>query len=116
MTKEKTTKSKLPKKAEGGDPLFDLILGLLDHPRAERRTAAAIILTEYAPDDERALEKLREATRRFDDALLRRWAAEAIGAISPKSIVTDLQPLLKDPDRNVRETVTRVLASGKTVK
>src|SRR5262245_3608300 len=99
-------KSKSEAKSGGEDTLFDLVLSLLDHGRPERRSAAAIVLAELAPNDERALEKLREAVRRPDDALLRRYAAEAIGAISPKSIVTDLQPLLKDPDRAVRELVS----------
>src|SRR5262245_16410149 len=117
MKEGKATKAKAKVKTEGGGgDLFELVLSLLDHERADRRSAAAIILMELAPDDERALEKLREATRRFDDAPLRRNAAEAIGAIGPKSIVTDLQPLLKDPDRGVRDIVGRVLASGKNVK
>lgn len=117
MKEVKATKTKAKEpKSGGGKDLYEIVLALLDHARPERRSAAAIILTELAPDDERALEKLREATRRSDDAALRRHAAEAIGAMAPKSIVTDLQPLLKDPDRAVRDVVGRVLASGKTVK
>lgn len=103
----------------GGRPereVLDTLITLLDHPRAERRAAAAIVLAELKPDDEPVLEALRVAIQRPDDAPLRRWAAEAIGAIGPKSTVRDLQPLLKDADRAVRETVGRALASGKNVK
>lgn len=96
--------------------LLSVIADLLGHPRAERRAAAAIVLGEIEAAQEEILEKLRVATRRTDDAVLRRWAAEAIGTIAPKSIVQDLQPLLKDPDRLVRETVSRALATGKGVK
>lgn len=136
--KDKPTKSKAPRAAKNqrldpepeldeedikrdppantGDALLDLVVSLLDHPRSERRSAAAIVLSEYAPKHEVVLERLRDAVRRPDDAILRRHATDAIGAIAPKSIVTDLQHLLKDPDRNVRDTASRVLASGKTVK
>jgi HEAT repeat protein len=136
--KDKPTKSKAPRAAKSqrpdaepeldeedvqrdppantGDKLLDVVVSLLDHPRGERRSAAAIVLAEYAPKNEVVIERLREAVRRPDDASLRRHAADAIGAIAPKSIVTDLQHLLKDPDRNVRDTASRVLASGKTVK
>jgi HEAT repeat protein len=110
------SKKEKPARGEAGEGPIDTILALIDHPRPERRSAAAIILCELRPEGDDVLEKLREATRRTDDGALRRWAAEAIGAIAPKSIVQDLQPLLKDPDRQVRDAVGRVLASGKGVK
>jgi HEAT repeat protein len=103
-------------KSKPGDDLIEVIVQLLEHPRAERRAAAAVVLAELHPEGEEVLESLRKAVKRTDDATLRRHAAEAIGAIAPKSIVHDLQPLLKDPDRGVRETVSKVLASGKGVK
>lgn len=103
-------------KSRATDDPIATIVAMLEHPRSERRAAAAIVLGELISDGDDVLESLRLATRRNDDPVLRRWAAEAIGAIGPKSIVQDLQPLLKDPDRTVRETVGRVLASGKGVK
>lgn len=91
------------------------IVALLAHDAADRRSAAAIVLSELAPGDAATLEALRKAVRRTDDDDLRLHAAEALGAIAPKSIVKDLKPLLKDPVDEVRETAKRVLASGRGV-
>ncbi|MCK6550544.1 HEAT repeat domain-containing protein [Myxococcota bacterium] len=115
MTKSETPKKPKVKSADAADPV-ELLVSMLSHERAERRSAAAIVLTELAPEGEHVLEALRAAVKRTDDAPLRRWSAEAIGALGPKSIVTDLQHLLKDSERVVRETASRVLASGKGVK
>lgn len=106
-----------PGRTGGADrDVIAVLLALLEHPRGERRQAAAIVLTELAPEGEAVLDALRKATQRADDSSLRRWAVEAIGAIAPKSIVRDLQPLIKDPERVVREAVSRVLSSGRGVK
>lgn len=91
------------------------VVALLHHESPDRRSAAAIVLAELAPGDEATLEALRKAVRRTDDDDLRGHAAEALGAIAPKSIVKDLRPLLKDPNEEVRETAKRVLASGRGV-
>lgn len=91
------------------------IVDLLDAPEAYRRAAAAVVLEALAPEDEVTLEALRRAVRRADDPDLRRRAAEAIGAIAPKSIVNDLRPLLKDAVVEVREAAQAVLASGRGV-
>ena len=79
------------------------VVALLEDEAAHRRAAAAVVLTALAPEDEDTLEALRKAVRRADDPELRRRAAEAIGAIAPKSIVNDLRPLLKDAVIEVRE-------------
>ena len=96
------------------DPTIPRIVTLLDDPEALRRCAAAVVLAALAPEDPDTLEALRRAVR-ADDPELRRRAAEAIGAIAPKSIVNDLRPLLKDPDLVVREAAKAVLASGRGV-
>lgn len=91
------------------------VVALLEDEAAHRRAAAAVVLTALAPEDEDTLEALRKAVRRADDPELRRRAAEAIGAIAPKSIVNDLRPLLKDAVIEVREAAKTVLASGRGV-
>jgi HEAT repeat protein len=114
-SKRPRAKSEPKSERDGATEVIDVLLRLLEDARGERRWAAAIVLAELAPNDEDVLEALRKATRRADDAQLRRHATEAFGAIAPKSIAKDLQHLLKDPDREVRETVARVLASGRGV-
>lgn len=91
------------------------IVDLLESEDGDRRTAAAIVLAELAPSSTNVLDGLRKACRHKEDAKLRKFAAEAIGAIAPKTIVKDLRPLLKDGDPAVRETAKRVLASGRGV-
>jgi HEAT repeat protein len=115
-TKRPRTKSEPKTTAKNGaSDVLDVLLRLLEDARGERRCAAAIVLAELAPNEDDVLDGLRKATRRTDDPQLRRYATEALGAIAPKSIAKDLQHLLKDPDRDVRETVSRVLASGRGV-
>lgn len=102
-------------KKAGVTKLLSDISSLLEHESASRRHAAAIVLGELAPDKASVLEALRQATKHPKDAVLRRYAVEAIGEIAPKSVVKDLRPLIKDSDPAVREAVKKVLASGKGV-
>jgi HEAT repeat protein len=97
------------------DTVSKIVRLLFDEVPA-RRSAAAIVLAELAPEDDATLEALREAAKRTDDPTLRRWVVRAIGAIAPRSIVGDLQPLIKDPTREVRDAVKEVLATSPAVK
>ena len=93
--------------------VLPMVVALLDADEAESRRAAAVVLGALALEDGAALAALRKACRRGDDPMLRARAAEALGALAPASLVHDLMPLLKDPDATVRETVRKVLASGR---
>ncbi len=97
----------------GRDDLLGRIVELLEVDEAERRRSAAVVLGALAVPDDGTLDALRRACRRADDAVLRARSAEALGALAPDSLVHDLMPLLKDPETSVRETVRRVLATGK---
>src|SRR5438045_491206 len=94
---------------------IDMIVSLLDHGAPERRAAAAIVLGELAIDREEALEALRLALKRTDDAELRLYAAEALGASKTQTIVRDLRPLLKDPDERVQKMTKHVLATSEAI-
>ena len=77
--------------------------------------AAAIVIGELRLDSKGALEGLRRALKREDDPVLRGRAAEALGAIGPKSIIKDLRPLLKDESSEVREMAKHVLATSSAI-
>ena len=93
----------------------ETIVSLLDHDAPERRTAAAIILGELAVDSSDALDALRRAIKRTDDAELRLRAAEALGASGTPTIVKDLKPLLKDPEQRVQRMAKHVLATSEAI-
>lgn len=100
---------------EDQDGRLATIVEMLDADDPDHRSAAAIVLSKLEIDDEDVLDGLRRACRNKDDARLRRFAAQAIGAIAPKTIVEDLRLLLKDSDEDVQKTVKQVLASGRGV-
>jgi HEAT repeat protein len=95
--------------------VVEKIVSLLEHDAPERRAAAAIILGEIQVVQEPALEALRRAIKRSDDADLRRYAAEALGASGTDTIVKDLRPLLKDPDVSVQKMAKHVLATSEAI-
>lgn len=103
------------KSKKKGNEAIEAIVRLLEHERPERRAAAAIVLGELAVDDAAALDALRKAVKRSDDVELRLRAAEAIGAIGPKTIVKDLRPLLKDPNAAVTSMAKTVLATSPAI-
>lgn len=102
-------------KSKTSQEILTRIVSMLNHDSAELRAASATVLADLAPGDAHTLDALRKALGREDDALLRKNAARALGEIAPKSIVKDLQALLKDPDAEVRAMVKHVLASGRGV-
>jgi HEAT repeat protein len=95
--------------------VVETIVSLLDHEAPERRAAAAIVLGELAVDSPEALDALRRAIKRADDAELRLRAAEALGASQTQTIVKDLRPLLKDPDDRVQKMAKHVLATSEAI-
>lgn len=91
------------------------ILDLLRDGHEERRRAAAVVIGAIRLGDEPALEGLRDALK--DPApKVRAASARALGEIAPKSLVKDIQPLLKDNDHVVREAAKKVLAEGPGVQ
>lgn len=96
--------------------MLGAILEMLESAAPKKRAAAAVVIGALAPDGDEALEALRRASANKDDAELRRCVVEAIGSIEPASIVRDLIPLVRDPDRRVRRAVKDVLSSSKNVK
>src|SRR5688572_1595933 len=95
--------------------VVETIVSLLEHEAPERRAAAAIILGELAVDSSEALDALRRAIKRTDDAELRMRAAESLGASQTKTIVKDLKPLLKDPEQRVQRMAKHVLATSEAI-
>ena len=95
--------------------ILPILIRMLEDEVAAKRTASAIVLAELAPKDEDVLVALRGAAAHPDDAVLRRWVVEAIGAIGPETIVQDLQPLVRDRDRRVRNAVKQVLSTSDAV-
>lgn len=95
--------------------VIETLVRLLEHDAPERRAAAAIVLGELGVDDASAVDALRKAIKRTDDVELRLRAAEAIGAIGPKTIVKDLRPLMKDPSSEVMSMAKHVLATSEAI-
>jgi HEAT repeat protein len=91
------------------------LISMLVDPVATKRLAAAVVIAELAPSETDVLEALRHAAESDADTRVRRWVAEAIGAIGPTSIVSDLEPLLSDPSAEVRSVVKNVLARSNAV-
>ena len=114
-----STRARAPTTVEApeppANPLLERIMDLLQCDVADHRRAAAVVIGALEVDDPAAVDALRNASRRADDAVLRARSAEAIGALAPSTIVHDLMPLLKDSEASVRSTVRQVLASGRGI-
>jgi len=93
----------------------ETLIALLVDPVATKRLAAAVVIGELAPQEKTVLDALREAAGSDADTRVRKWIADAIGAIAPETIVSDLEPLLSDPSREVRNAVKNVLATSDAV-
>ncbi len=102
--------------AKAKSETLDAILAMLESESRHKRSAAAIVIEELAPDSEDVLVALRKAAENREDGDLRRNVVNAFGAIQPKSIVKDLIPLVRDPDKRVRRAVKAVLSSSEQVK
>ena len=65
-----------------GSEVRATLIAMLEDESAAKRRASAIVFAELAPDDPEVLDALRAAARNDDDARVRRWIVEAIGAIA----------------------------------
>lgn len=88
---------------------------MLQDPTGTKRLAAAVVISELVPEEEEVLDALRAVAKKDSDTRVRRWVVEAIGALAPDTMVSDLGPLLADPSREVRSAVKNVLASSDAV-
>ena len=89
------------------------LVKLLQSDQQDRRHAAAIVIGDLELTGSGVLAALREAIERPDDPGLRAYAARALGALAPKTLVQDLLPRLEDESMVVRDAAKEVLASGR---
>jgi HEAT repeat protein len=78
---------------------------------AESRKWAALALEKIGPEASTALPTLLHDGLRSREAEVRRWSARVLAAIGPKAHVASarLEPLLRDPDPEVRQEAARAL-------
>ena len=91
------------------------LLEMLSSEIATKRLAATVVIAEVALGTEPILDALRALTESEKDTRVRQWVAEAFGAIGPKTIISDLGPLLSDTSREVKTAVKNVLARSESV-
>lgn len=85
-----------------------LIAALTDGPPQQRRWAARVLGKLGRPDDPSLLEHLRAALR-DTDSLVRWEAVDAFEAVAGTGALSDIRPLLADPDADVRDSVITIL-------
>ncbi|MCA9670707.1 MAG: HEAT repeat domain-containing protein [Myxococcales bacterium] len=90
------------------DTTTNKIIAMLEDGRAERRYAAALVLAELR--EKSAADALCRALAE-PDAMLQRYALEALSAIKAKKVASHVAPLLDSDDPDVRVAAMALLAS-----
>jgi hypothetical protein len=86
------------------------ICAMLQSPDGMRRCAAAMVLTELAPNDPPVVKALGEALQGGASQLLTRYVLEAFDAISTKAVVPFVLPLLNSEDLETKLRAVGIVA------
>src|ERR1700687_3484207 len=91
------------------DKVIQAICGMLQSPDGMRRCAAAMVLAELAPKDEKVVRALGEALKGANQ-LLTRYVLEAFDAIGTRAVVPHVLPLLEAEDVETKLRAVGIVA------
>ncbi len=91
------------------DHTVQKVCGMLQSPDGMRRCAAAMVLAELAPKDEKVVRALGEALKGANQ-LLTRYVLEAFDAIGTRAVVPHVLPLLEAEDVETKLRAVGIVA------
>ena len=86
------------------------IIRMLSHERAEKRYAAAMVLSELRVRDSQAVEALGKCLSE-DNRLLQASALEALAGVRSKKVAAYVMPLLDNPNEEIKAQAIALLAN-----